>query len=63
MKLRIESSPQIGCTDRQQNVPKDKTSQGQNGQRKNVPKDKTSYTNYQAFKNTFCFRKLATYVR
>ena len=52
-----------------QNVSRDKTSQEQNvpgtqrpkGQ--NVPRDKMSYSNYQVFKNKFCVRKLATYVR
>ena len=58
-----------------QHVPRDKTSHGtkrpteKNVTRKkhpkgqNVPRDKTSSTNYQVFNNTFCFVKLATYVR
>ena len=44
--------------------PKDKLSQEtKHPKGQNVPRDKTSYTNYQVLKNTFCVRKLATYVR
>ena len=48
-------------TSQGQNIPRDKTSQGKNVPKTKRPKGK--HVPHRVFKNTFCVRKLATYVR